>query len=216
MKKFYSNLPGIIFGILVICFLIGFSVLAWTEPTQAPPQGNVPAPINVGNINQYKTGRIGAYTNGIDTNYGLTVGSGATPQGLKATGNSYFQNNLYIMGNVGIGTTNPQSTIGYGTNLIHQYGNAPAYILENTVGTAVRWEIGANTAGFLSIGTGSLTTGMVIKNNGNVGIGTTNPGTNRLEVVGGPIKATDGLIIETRTSDPATPATGQMWLRTDI
>jgi len=148
MKKLYSNLPGIIFGILVICFLIGFSVLAWTEPTQAPPQGNVPAPINVGNIDQYKTGRIGAYTNGIDTNYGLTVGSGATPQGLKATGNSYFQNNLYIMGNVGIGTTNP--------------------------------------------------------------------GTNRLEVVGGPIKATDGLIIETRTSDPATPATGQMWLRTDI
>jgi len=51
-------------------------------------------------------------------------------------------------------------------------------------------------------------------NAGNVGIGTTNPGTNKLEVVGGPIKATGGLIIETRTSDPASPVTGQIWLRT--
>ena len=51
---------------------------------------------------------------------------------------------------------------------------------------------------------------------GNVGIGTTSPGTNRLEVVGGPIKATGGLIIETRTSDPASPVAGQIWLRTDL
>ena len=49
---------------------------------------------------------------------------------------------------------------------------------------------------------------------GNVGIGTTSPGA-KLEVQGGSIKATGGLIIETRTSDPASPATGQMWLRTD-
>ena len=50
---------------------------------------------------------------------------------------------------------------------------------------------------------------------GNVGIGTTNPGTNKLEVVGGPIKATGGLIIETRTTNPGSPSTGQMWLCTD-
>ena len=50
---------------------------------------------------------------------------------------------------------------------------------------------------------------------GNVGIGTTEP-SKKLEVVGGPIKATGGLIIETRTSDPASPETGRMWLRTDL
>lgn len=50
---------------------------------------------------------------------------------------------------------------------------------------------------------------------GNVGIGISTPST-KLEVVGGSIKATGGLIIETRTSDPASPATGQMWLRTDL
>lgn len=50
---------------------------------------------------------------------------------------------------------------------------------------------------------------------GNVGIGTTSP-SSKLEVDGGAIKATGGLIIETRTSDPASPVTGQIWLRTDI
>jgi hypothetical protein len=50
---------------------------------------------------------------------------------------------------------------------------------------------------------------------GNVGIGTTSPGA-KLDVQGGAIKATGGLIIETRTTDPTPPATGQMWLRSDI
>ena len=57
---------------------------------------------------------------------------------------------------------------------------------------------------------------ITISNTGNVGIGTTDPGTNKLEVVGGPIKATGGLIIETRTDDPASPVAGQIWLRTDL
>jgi len=58
-------------------------------------------------------------------------------------------------------------------------------------------------------------TGDVYTTSGNVGIGTTSPGA-KLEVQGGPIKATGGLIIETRTTDPTPPATGQMWLRSDI
>jgi hypothetical protein len=51
---------------------------------------------------------------------------------------------------------------------------------------------------------------------GEVGIGTNNPST-KLEVQGGAIKATGGLIIETRDgSDPASPVDGQIWLRTDL
>ena len=53
-------------------------------------------------------------------------------------------------------------------------------------------------------------------NTGNVSIGTASFTGAKLEVAGGPIKATGGLIIETRTSDPSPPALGQIWLRTDL
>jgi hypothetical protein len=82
-------------------------------------------------------------------------------------------------------------------------GGGVLYYSNNKVG------IGTNSPSYF------LTVSSTLKS-GNVGIGTTNPGTNRLEVVGGPIKATGGLIIETRTSDPASPLTGQIWLRTDL
>lgn len=55
---------------------------------------------------------------------------------------------------------------------------------------------------------------------GNVGIGTTNPGTNKLEIVGGPTKTTGGLIIQTVANQTdennMTKVAGQLWLRTDI
>jgi hypothetical protein len=52
---------------------------------------------------------------------------------------------------------------------------------------------------------------------GSLGVGVVTPAAGmKVEVQGGPIKATGGLIIETRTSDPGSPSNGQMWLRTDI
>ena len=54
-----------------------------------------------------------------------------------------------------------------------------------------------------------------VYSSGNVGIGTSTPST-KLEVANGAIKATGGLIIETRTDDPASPEDGRLWLRTDL
>lgn len=68
-----SNLPktvALTIGVLAIIFSIRFIVLAWTEPPQAPPQGNVPAPINVGSITQTKAG-------------GLNLGGNLNLQGNK-------------------------------------------------------------------------------------------------------------------------------------
>lgn len=60
--------------------------VAWTGPTQAPPNGNVAAPINVGSTDQVKNG-------------GLALNS------LGVFGNSA------LLGNVGISTTDPNAKL---------------------------------------------------------------------------------------------------------
>lgn len=74
---------ALILGVLAMSFLVGYLVLAWTEPTTTPPGGNVPAPLNVGNVGQSKVG-------------GLILNTGGAPIGL-----------IVDKGNVGIGITNP-------------------------------------------------------------------------------------------------------------
>lgn len=98
---------SLIFGVLVVCFVIVFYALGWVEPTVVPPGGNVPAPINTGSTDQWKDGRLGV----------------GTPDGaiywLKDDGLSlYFQNkdnqtNMVIGwdGNVGIGTVSPSQKL---------------------------------------------------------------------------------------------------------
>ena len=53
-----SKIVALIFGILVVAFLAVFYVIAWQEPAQAPPAGNVPAPLNVGPAPQTKEGDL--------------------------------------------------------------------------------------------------------------------------------------------------------------
>lgn len=70
--------------IIVIMILVaGVSLVsAWTAPTQAPPAGNVSAPVNVGALSQVKTGALEV-------------------NGFRNSGNSIFD------GSVGIGTAAP-------------------------------------------------------------------------------------------------------------
>lgn len=57
-EKISSKITALTFGVLVLVFAIGFLVFAWTEPTQTPPGGNVPTPINVGTTPQTKEGQL--------------------------------------------------------------------------------------------------------------------------------------------------------------
>ncbi|MBT9169619.1 MAG: hypothetical protein DDT19_02981 [Syntrophomonadaceae bacterium] len=139
---------------------------------------------------------------------------------------------LHANSNVGIGTTSPGARLdvaGLGVNAvgfrtINSAGTRNIFLVPelgsggyNPLSQAGDSGIFYSDAGGLTIGPHSgFPRGIRIDSIGNVGIGTTDPGTNRLEVVGGPIRATGGLIIETRTSDPASPVAGQMWLRTDL
>ena len=62
---------------------LAYLAVAFTEPTQAPPGGNVPAPLNVGSIGQSKSG-------------GLILNTGGAAIGL-----------IVDKGDVGIGTPSP-------------------------------------------------------------------------------------------------------------
>lgn len=55
-KQISSKRVSLIFGILVICFLVVFYIFAWTEPIVSPPGGNVAAPLNTSGTGQTKTG----------------------------------------------------------------------------------------------------------------------------------------------------------------
>ncbi len=45
--------------LVALTFVLGTITYAWTGPTQTAPNGNVPAPINVGDSTQYKIGALG-------------------------------------------------------------------------------------------------------------------------------------------------------------
>jgi len=60
MKKQISyKIVSLVFSVLVVCFAIAFYVVAWDEPTDSPPDGDIPAPLNTGDITQYKSGALG-------------------------------------------------------------------------------------------------------------------------------------------------------------
>jgi len=89
----HYSLPAIILSTLLAVAII----YAWTEPTAVPPGDNVPAPINVGNILQTRTGAL-------------------VLKGVLETEN---QTLLATQGgNVGIGTTTPSQKLDVSGNIV--------------------------------------------------------------------------------------------------
>ena len=87
-------------------------------------------------------------------------------------------------GNVGIGTSSPASPSGFGNGgILHLKGSANndcSIVLEGLYSSGGRQEIGVSTGDLYfnrGAATGSMSTSMVIKSTGNVGIGTTSPST---------------------------------------
>jgi hypothetical protein len=71
----------------LITFLISYLVFAWQEPTLPPPQGNIPAPLNVSLQAQAKEGALilgnnSSVTTGLIVRYG-NVGIGTTTPAYK-------------------------------------------------------------------------------------------------------------------------------------
>lgn len=95
-KKVSPKIVSLVFGVLVLCFAIGFYAVGWSEPLQGPP-GCTPGdpgcdpPINVGPVGQNKEGN-------------LTIGGSGGVGLLEAVHSAFFAT---VDGNVGIGTTTP-------------------------------------------------------------------------------------------------------------
>ncbi len=102
--RILSYLPHI----LALLFIFAFAVFAWQEPSQQPPQGNAPAPINVSNTDQSKLGGLG-----------LGGGVGQALQWFKNIGGTlHIQSQSGTSsvvigqdGKVGIGTTTPSQKL---------------------------------------------------------------------------------------------------------
>lgn len=128
---------GLIFGILVLLFVLGFYIFAWQEPSVSPPGGNVPSPLNVGSLAQTKTGDLTiknlylnppGFTEGsiykinglIGNNDLILRGDAINSQPIYIEGSRVIINNDPGTGNVGIGTAWPNEALhivgsGYAT-----------------------------------------------------------------------------------------------------
>lgn len=201
--------------IVTLALVLGAGAIqaAWTPPTLPPPDGNVDAPINVGLNTQSKLGQLLINTS-VTNPYAV---------GMVVFGNAIFGTNTASPGqvanpvNVSFGGTYGNSTPGSKANLKWDMYNGGVNSYRYGIGmSAGLMEFQAGTGGgFGFYPNGGTVSAMAINSSGNIGIGTVTP-TTKLEVVGGPIKATGGLIIETRTTNPTSPETGRMWLRTDL
>lgn len=192
--KFSSRLLILILITLGLSISFQSLLASWTSPTLAPPQGNAPAPINVSSTGQSKDG-------------GLI---------LNHLGSSGSNGLLIENGNVGIGTAGPDHKLQItgSTDLLKLENTDSATnqyaIMRIKAGTQTNsiWTNNQNSAGFYGgVGALNLYTGqaspiafftnaattpqMIIASGGNVGIGTSNPSTAKLDIAG-KIKVSDG------------------------
>lgn len=113
----------------------------------------------------------------------LFVDGDATVGGTVLFGDSSILNDLYVGGKIGVGTDNPSEKIEiYNGNLTLTNSASPS-IFFNPTGATNDATISTNSAGRLDISTNAGTILSVLAS-GSVGIGTVNPGSNKLQVQG--------------------------------
>ena len=130
----------------IVIIVIGFIFLAnglilATPPTQDPPGGNVPAPLNVGLIGQYKSGGLILNTGGATT--GLIVSQGNVGIGTAGPGAKLdVRGSLYSSGNYDINNTWPMvyfRDTDHRSAMVHVNSNI-FYILRGSGVNSAGWE----------------------------------------------------------------------------
>jgi len=81
-----------------LLFVTASVIVAWTGPTAVPPNNNVPAPINVGTIDQIKSAGIGVNTLAVFGNAVISTVSGYLNFGTTVGSSGYgFRDNAGVM-----------------------------------------------------------------------------------------------------------------------
>ena len=120
-------------------------------------------------------------------------------------------------GNVGIGTTAPRSKLHVAGGSTVPAAETGSLIVTGST-TAMRLVTGVDNTSTMYSWIQSVENGVAYRalslnpSSGNVGIGTTAPGT-KLDVVGGNIRTDGAVILTPRSTDPLSPVNGMMWMR---
>jgi hypothetical protein len=145
-----------VLGILVGVIFSSALVTAWSPPTEAPPDGNVAPPINVGNVNQVKNAglsvnALAVFGNAIISTVGGYLNFGATP-GASGYG---FRDSAGVMEVKSVGgswypiATSTTATSGLGVGQTWQpranFQNNIAY--QNTTGVPIMVIISIRSGG---------------------------------------------------------------------
>ncbi len=92
------SLRGIVLSLVITLVSIGFSVTAWTGPSQSPPNGNVSPPVNVGTTDQVKNAGLSVNALAVFGNSSLTgtltVGNNVTALGYFHSSDARLKENI--------------------------------------------------------------------------------------------------------------------------
>jgi len=89
MKKNIYKKIALVLSTLAVSVIVAYAVLAWTEPAQNPPTGNIFAPINTSNTTQTKAG-------GLNISGNVGIGTTAPIKKLDVAGDINGQSGLCI------------------------------------------------------------------------------------------------------------------------
>ncbi len=149
-KKLKLTLVTLI-SLVGLISLVSFTLAQWQEPTLPPPEGQVPAPINVGAVNQYKEGYLAIGDTVSHPDAALYARpKQAVPDGHWA---GYFEGNVNITGDLNVGGNiipgiNLQSVLDTGHTATGDYGTEGMSVI-NTGGYGISGQ--GSTAGVFGI-----------------------------------------------------------------
>ena len=166
MKNFITSIktPLKILIISAVVILGTQMALAWTNPTNPAPDGNVPAPVNVGGAGQIKSGGLTVAWDAPSNNIGFVVKNGYVGIGT-ATPNAL----LNVQQSSGAGDFVHLRDNTSGSDFYINFDGTNKYIFNSEInGTGVNW-MTFLTGGTVGINTTTPNTTVKLGVNGNVG-----------------------------------------------